>query len=451
MVRDLTQGKPWKVLLLYSLPLFGSIFFQQLYNAADSFVAGRYINTQALAAVGNAYEITLVYIAFAFGSNIGTSVITARYFGLKDIHSLKTTVYTALLASGAIGVVLIILGLSLSGPLLALIQTSSDIFADCQAYLNIYIGGFLFVLVYNIATGVFSALGDSRTPFIFLVISSLSNIFMDIFFVRDLHMGVPGVAWATFICQGLSGLAALFVMLRRLHKLEGGEKPRAFSLPILKEISVVAIPSILQQGFISVGNVIIQGFINSFGTAATGGYAAAIKLNNTAVLSLTAMGNGMSNYSAQNVGGKKPQRIRAGHKAATLYSLILSVLFALLFVLLGRPLVELFINDGNQDALDIGVQFLDIVSPYYFIIALKLSGDGVLRGTGRMGAFTLSTLTDLIIRVVLAAILSNAMNSLLGIWYAWPIGWALGTAMALLFYYRAQKADFDILPEAAGE
>lgn len=448
MVHDLTVGKPWKILLRYSLPLFGSILFQQLYNAADSFVAGRFIGTQALAAVGNAYEITLVYIAFAFGCNIGTSVVAARYFGLKDMRSLKSTVYTAFFACGAVGLVLTVLGLFFSGGLLGLIQTPAEIFSDCQAYLDIYIGGFLFVLIYNISTGIFSALGDSRTPFIFLAISSVSNIFVDILFVKSFHMGVPGVAWATFICQGLSALAAFFVVLHRLRGLgEGEQKPALFSFSILRELCRVAIPSILQQGFISVGNVVIQGFINSFGTAATGGYAAAIKLNNTAVLSMTALGNGMSNYTAQNMGGKKPRRIKAGLRAAMLYGLLLSVLFTVVFLLFSAPLVELFINDGNEAARDIGVVFLSVVSPFYAVIAVKLVADGVLRGAGRMGVFMVATLTDLVVRVALAGILSAAMNSLLGIWYAWPIGWVLGTVLSILFYNSARKKDFGLPPE----
>ena len=444
MVRDLTRGKPWKVLLLYSLPLFGSLLFQQLYNAADSFIAGRYLGTQALAAVGNAYEITLVYIAFAFGCNIGTSVVTARYFGKKDFRGLKSTVYTALIACCALGLLLTVLGLVFGVVLLDLIQTTPEIFDDSLRYLNIYIAGFLFVLVYNISTGIFSALGDSKTPFIFLAISSVANVFVDILFVARFNMGVAGVAWATFLCQGLSGIVALCVVLSRLRRLESAEKPRIFSFAILKELARFAIPSILQQGFISVGNVIIQGFINSFGTAATGGYAAAIKINNVAILSMTSLGNGMSNYTAQNVGAGKPERIHEGRKYGTLYAVALALSYGLIFVIFGRPLTALFITDGNRDALEIGVSFLHLVSPFYFLIAIKMVSDAVLRGAGRMGMFMVSTLTDLVIRVILAGLLSAALGKITGIWYSWTIG----VTLTLLFYRAVRKANFDLPPAA---
>lgn len=322
MERDLTVGKPITAILKYTLPLFGSIIFQQLYNIADSLVAGRYIGTDALAAVGNGYEITLLFIAVAFGCNIGTSVITARYFGKKDIRGVKTTVSTALIVSTVIAVILTALGLGLTKPLLNLIKTDPVIFTDSYEYLMIYLGGYIFLLSYNIATGIFSALGDSLTPFLFLAVSSVANVIVDIVFVKTLHMGVKGVAWATFLCQGVSAILALAFMFVRLRKLphEGDEKIKKVDFKILKEISVVAIPSILQQAFISVGNIIIQGFINAFGAWATGGYAAAIKLNNMAVTSVVALGNGMSNFSAQNMGAGKPERIKKVFSAQSVWA-----------------------------------------------------------------------------------------------------------------------------------
>ncbi len=442
MVRDLTVGRPGKVLLQYTLPLFGSIIFQQLYNLADSLVAGRYIGTDALAAVGNAYEVTLLYIAFAFGCNIGASVITAKFFGMKDHKSLRTTVYTALIASGVIGAVLTVLGLLLSSDLLHLIQTHADIFDDCLEYLNIYIAGFLFVLAYNIATGIFSAMGDSKTPFYFLAASSVSNVFMDILFVKEFRMGVAGVAWATFLCQGVSAVAAMAAMLLRLRKL-GGEGAVLFSWRILGQIARVAVPSILQQGFISVGNIIIQGLINSFGTAATGGYAAAVKLNNMAITSVTAMGNGMSNYAAQNAGADKPRRIQQGLRSCIGLTWILCLLFMGLFLGFTDPLVRIFITDGNQTAAGIGCDFLRTVSPFYIVISCKLIMDGVLRGTGKMMRFMISTLADLTLRVTLAAVLSVSLG-LMGIWMAWPVGWALATVLSSLLYLQVSRKKFSL-------
>ena len=194
MNKDLTVGNPQKVLWRFCLPLFGSIIFQQLYNIADSWVAGKYIGENALAAVGNSYEITLIFIAFAFGCNIGCSVITSRYFGAKNYTDMKSSISTAMIASAVTCMVLMLFGLLAGGALLNMINTPAKLFSDSKLYLDIYILGLPFVFFYNITTGIFSALGDSKTPFNFLVASSLSNIAVDIFFVHSLNMGVAGVA-----------------------------------------------------------------------------------------------------------------------------------------------------------------------------------------------------------------------------------------------------------------
>ena len=215
MNKDLTVGKPEAVLWQYCMPLFGSIIFQQLYNIADSFVAGKFVGENALAAVGNSYEITLIFIAVAFGCNIGCSVITAQLFGAKRYKDMKTAVYTTLIASGVICALLMAVGIRFCADLLQLIHTPDEIMADSQLYLDIYVLGLPFVFYYNVATGIFSALGDSKTPFYFLAVSSLSNIGMDILFVTAFDMGVAGVAWATFLCQGGSCILAVTVVFRR--------------------------------------------------------------------------------------------------------------------------------------------------------------------------------------------------------------------------------------------
>ena len=217
MNKDLTVGKPSTVLWRFCLPLFGSIIFQQLYNIADSLVAGKFVGENALAAVGNSYEITLIFIAFAFGCNIGCSVIVSQLFGAKRLREMKTAVYTTLIASAALCAVLMLFGFLSCGGLLALIQTPEELMGDSLLYLRIYIGGLPFLFFYNVATGIFSALGDSRTPFLFLAASSTSNILMDLLFVITFHMGVAGVAWATFLCQGVSCILAITVVLRRSH------------------------------------------------------------------------------------------------------------------------------------------------------------------------------------------------------------------------------------------
>ena len=246
MNSDLTVGKPSRVLWKFCLPLFGSIVFQQLYNIADSLVAGKFISEDALAAVGNGYEVTLLFIAVAFGCNIGCSVVAAQKYGAREYGQTKTTVYTTLIASGIVCLALMLIGFFGLDGLLHLIHTPENVFADSRTYLEIYILSLTFVFYYNVATGVFSALGDSKTPFIFLAVSSLSNIGADILFVTAFDMGVAGVAWATLICQGVSCVLAVWVVLKRLRQIPSEGKTAVFSWPLLKRITAVAVPSMLQ-------------------------------------------------------------------------------------------------------------------------------------------------------------------------------------------------------------
>lgn len=433
MNKDLTVGSPKKVLLKFCIPLLGSIIFQQLYNIADSLVAGKFINENALAAVGNSYEITLIYIAIAFGCNIGCSVIVARLFGAKQYRDMKTAVSTTFITSAVLCVILSTLGFILAPSLLQLINTPEKIFADCLLYLNIYIGGVIFLMFYNIATGMFSAMGDSKTPFYFLAVSSVSNVLMDILFVKTFRMGVAGVAWATFICQGVSCILALLVLMRRLRTVEAGVKAPVFSWRILKNIAIVAIPSILQQCCISIGNIVIQSLINSFGESVIAGYAAAVKLNNLVTTSFVALGNGMSNFTSQNIGAGKQERVKSGFGGGILMVLILAVPIVSVYLFASRDMIFLFMENRTGAAIETGIDFLRIVSPSYFIVAIKIMTDGVLRGAGAMSSFMITTFTDLVLRVVFAFIFA-APFGITGVWYAWPLGWFVSTVGSVAFY-----------------
>lgn len=443
MNKDLTVGKPSRVLRNFCLPLFGSVIFQQLYTIADSFVAGKFVSEKALAAVGNSYEITLIFMAFAFGCNIGCSVVVSGFFGAKKYKELKTTVYTALIASGILCTVLAGLGAVFGNALLRLINTPDDIIADSKLYLDIYILGLLFVFFYNVATGIFSALGDSKTPFYFLMCSSVANIFTDILFTTALKdifkRGVDGVAWATFLCQGVSCILALIFVFKRLKTIKTEGKNKAFSFEILGKIANIAIPSILQQSFVSVGNIIIQGIINTFGSGVIAGYSASIKLNNLVITSFNTIGTGMSNYTAQNLGAERKERVHKGFLAGVKMVVLIGAVFSFVYFFFGKNLVHIFINDCTGEAMNTGITILKIISPFYFVVSTKLIADGVLRGAGKMKQFMLATFTDLILRVVLAKILSGTSLGSAGIWLAWPIGWLTATALSLMFYYRYYK------------
>ena len=420
------------------MPLFGSIVFQQLYNIADSLVAGKFIGEAALAAVGNSYELTLFFIAFAFGCNIGCSVVVSRYFGAKDYARMKTAVSTGMIASGILCAVLMAGGLLASRGLLHLIHTPEEIFRDSEEYLSVYIWGLPFLFFYNISTGIFSALGDSKTPFLFLACSSVANIAVDILFVVVFHMGVAGVAWATFLCQGVSCGLALFGVFRRLRTVPTEAGYEKFSGKILKELVAIAVPSTIQQGCISVGNIIIQGAINSFGASVIAGYAAGVKLNNLVITSFTTLANGISNYTAQNIGARKPERVSLGFRAGVKMVWIICVPIVLVYMVFSRTLLGFFMDQPTELAMNTGIRFLHILTPFYFVVSVKLVSDGILRGSGRMRQFMIGTFTDLILRTSLALILSKTVLGVTGIWCAWPIGWCTATVLSVLFYRQGR-------------
>ena len=259
------------------------------------------------------------------------------------------------------------------------------------------------MFLYNAATAIFTGLGDSRTPLYFLIFSSVFNIALDIVFVTAVKMGVSGVAWATFIAQGISGVLAMGTLFIRIAKIKNDEKYKKFDFSLLKNIASVAVPSILQQSFISVGQLCVQGLINSFGTETIAGYSAAIKVNIFCVAIFNTMSNALSSYTAQNTGAGNYERVKKGYPAAIAIIMVLAVVFAAVLVFLGKYLVAFF-TDGKDDAnvINLGKRFLWFVAAGYPVVAYKVITDGLLRGSGFMSAFMISTFTDLVIRVVVS-------------------------------------------------
>ena len=439
MVNDLTKGKTSKVILYFSLPLFISVIFQQMYSIADSVIAGRFAGEAALASVGASYPITNIFNAIAVGCNIGCGVVISQLFGAGKYRKVKTAVYTSLISSLVISVVLTVFGILLTPKLMELINTPEDIFSDSALYLKIYIAGFTFLFLYNVANGVFASLGNSKIPLYFLIFSSVTNVILDYIFVVYFNMGVSGVAWATFIAQGVAGVMSVLTLLYHLKSLKTEKKAEIFSLEMLKRISKISIPSVLQQSFVSIGNVFIQGEINSYGSAVIAGYSAAIKLNTFAVNSLVTFGNSVSSFTAQNVGAGQFKRIKEGFKSGAVLSIITAIVFSVVYVAFSEILIGVFMEgDKSVLALTTGKQFLIIVEPFLCMIGFKVVCDGVLRGTGNMKYFMFATFADLVLRVILAFIFSPIFGAV-GIWLSWPIGWGLAVVLSFAFYRNVVK------------
>ncbi len=432
MARELTGGKAKNVLFFFSLPMLGSAAFQQFYNIVDSVIAGKFLGTRGLAAVGASFPITAIYTAVALGMNIGCTVVISQFFGGKKIEEMKTAISTAAVTFLSMAAVLLILGLLFCKGLLQVLDTPTSVFTSASDYLYIYTLGLPFVFLYNMCTGAFTATGDSGTPFLFLIISSISNVVGDLLFVCVLHQGVAGLAWATILCQMGASIAAAIVLWKRLKKMTCEEHP-FFSRTMFQKIMKLAIPGILQQSFIYIGNLLIQRAVNQYNEIVIAGYAAAIKLNSFAVSLGVTMSSAVSAFSAQNIGAKNYKRVKEGHKWGLIYGYLLVCGFFLAYFFAGNFFMGLFVKGPNSQVMEVGIRFLQIVSLFYFVMVTKVVCDGVLHGSASVKLFMTTTFVDLILRVALAYVLPLKF-SYTGIWMAWPIGWCISATISVGFY-----------------
>ena len=439
MITDLTKGKPSSRLFWFSIPLLLSIAFQQLYQMADSMIVGRFAETAeagelALAAVGASYPITQLFVAVATGINIGTGILVSQLFGAKRFLRMKSAVSTALVTTAVAALILTLIGAFGTNAIMSALETPQDIFADGALYLRVYVFGLLFLFLYNVCTGIFNAMGDSKTPLMLLILSSVVNVILDLVFVAAFHWGVAGVAWATFIAQGGAGLLAFGLLLRRVHSFDTNGHFLLFSFDMLRRLIGFGLPSIAQQSFVSVGNVIIQYYVNLCGATVIAGFSAANRVNMFATMCCLSFSSGLSSYVAQNIGARRIERVSPGLKAGAAYSIGLAVVFTVLYLGFGRQIIGLFVPAGSAAGVtEVGRQFLLIVSPFYALVCVKFVCDSVLRGAGAMRPFMATTFADLILRVGFSIVLYHVWRDT-GIWMSWPIGWFLGTGLSFYFY-----------------
>ena len=433
----LIHKSPVSALLIFALPMMLGNFFQQAYTMADSVIVGRFVGEDALAAVGASYSLTNVFISIAIGGGVGASVITSQTFGRRDYPRMKRSVSTALLAFLAISIALGGVGLLFSRQIMVLLNTPQNILADATTYLNIYFIGLPFLFMYNVLSSMFNALGKSRIPLYLLIFSSLLNIGLDIWMVGPLQMGVAGAAWATLIAQGISAVLSFCIFLRELKTYPGKLEGRFFDLRELQNMGRVALPSILQQSTVSIGMMLVQSVVNSFGSQMLAGYSAAMRIESICIVPMSAMGNAISSYTAQNIGAGKEDRVKSGYRVS--YGIIFAIAAAICLVvqLLARPLISLFLEAPSAAAFDTGIACVRFMGWFYVLIGLKMISDGVLRGAGDMTMFTVANLVNLGLRVILAVTLAPRFG-IQFVWMAVPAGWLINYLISF-FEYRTGK------------
>ena len=434
----LIREKPMKALLIFAFPMIVGNLFQQFYTMVDSVVVGRFVGENALAAVGASYSLTNVFISIAIGGGVGASVLTSRFFGSREYQKMKMSVSTALLSFLAVSLTLGCVGLLSGREIMILLNTPDNILPQATEYLNIYFLGLPFLFMYNVLASMFNALGRSRIPLYLLIFSSVFNIVLDLILVCQFYMGVAGVAWATLIAQGISAVLAFFLFLKEMRNYPTDGKMTLFSGGEFLEMCRIALPSILQQSTVSIGMMLVQSVVNSFGASVLAGYSAGMRIESICIVPMAAMGNVISSYTAQNLGAGRKDRVVEGYHTGYRIVFAFAVILCVILELFYRPLIELFLGDeGTGMAVSTGVSYLRFIGWFFVLIGLKMITDGLLRGAGDMKMFTVANLVNLSIRVVLAVTLAPRIGIEM-VWYAVPIGW-LANYLISFAEYRTGK------------
>jgi putative MATE family efflux protein len=418
----LIHEKPLKALIVFSLPMIIGNLFQQFYTMVDSIVVGRCVSENALAAVGASYSVTNVFICVAIGGGVGASVIISRYFGAREYGKMKQASYTALLAFLVLGTVLGIVGLFCCKALMQLLDTPANILDMTIVYLNIYFIGLPFLFMYNVISALFNAIGRSRVPLYLLIFSSVLNIFLDVYMVCSLHLGVAGVAWATLIAQGISAVISFVLLLRELHSYPS-VKVEIFDGTELKNMARIALPSILQQSTVSIGMMLVQSVVNSFGAEMLAGFSAAMRVESICIVPMQAMGNAISAYTAQNIGAERKGRIVKGYHVSGWIVALFAAIICIVLEIFNTSIISMFLGDNSTHlASQTGISYLRFMGWCYILIGLKMVTDGLLRGAGDMKMFTIANLVNLVIRVTVAVTLAPSYGISM-VWSAVPLGW----------------------------
>lgn len=439
MVKDMTSGSPAKLILAFSIPLLIGNIFQQLYSMVDTIIVGRFLGVQALAAVGSTGSLSFLVLGFVMGITSGFSVLVAQRFGAGDERGLRHYVAMSVYMGLIISAILTALTIYLTKPMLGLMNTPDDIFEDAAVYIIIIFAGILPTMFYNLLAGVLRALGDSKTPLYFLIISSVLNIVLDLFFIVNLHSGVAGAAYATVISQAVSAVLCLIYMMKRFPILKFHKEELPFSFQSAFRLMQVGIPMALQFSITAVGTMILQGAINSFGSTVVGAYTAACKAEQLATQPMVTFGATMASYTGQNLGAGRMDRIRKGVNSCIIISCIFCILGSLVVVFGGGFLVSLFITGDQPEVMAYARDYLNTIAVFFIPLGLIFIYRNTLQGMGDGFMPMMAGVAELAMRAFVAFYLAGKLGYL-GICLAGPIAW-LGADVPLMitYYIRMHK------------
>ena len=433
---DLIEGPIFQALLVFAIPLLIGNLFQQLYNTADSYVVGNFVDTNALAAVGASGSVIQMLVGFFMGLSVGAGVVIAQYFGAGRKEEMSQAIHSALALTVLLSVLFTVVGIAVTRPLLKAIGVPQEVLPHSTLYLTIYFAGITFLLFYNMGSGILRAIGNSRDPLIYLAIASILNVILDVLLVCVAQLGVAGVALGTLIAQAVSAVLVMLQLMRTKEDYRVEIKKIRFHPEMLKQIAIVGLPAALQQSITAFSNVVVQSYINSFGTAAIAGYSTTVRIDGFLQLALQSFNMTITTFVGQNIGAKKTERVKRGIFTAWLMCSVIILAGSVLMNREGAMLVRLFTDD--EAVIANGAAMLRLFSYAYWTLPIVQILSGALRGAGKSSIpmfFMLGCFV--VIRQIYLAVTVPATHSLLVVMAGWPGTWALCAAGMTVYFFKA--------------
>ena len=430
----MTQGCIWKELLFFSIPLLLGNLFQQLYNAVDSIIVGNYVGDQALAAVGSSSPVINLLVSFFMGLSVGAGVVISRSFGARNHQELENSIHTSLAFTFSAGIVMSGVGVLCSPWILKWIGTPNDVMADSILYLRIYFSGILFAMLYNMGSGILRAVGDSKNPLYFLIISSITNILLDLLFVVYFRFGIAGVGWATVISQAISAILVFLLLLCTKREYKVSLHKIRFHPKEMSAIIRLGLPSGIQNAVVSFSNVIVQSNINAFGSLAMAGCGAYTKIDGFAILPVMSFSMALTTFVGQNIGAQKLDRVKRGARCGMAMSLCTTISITSLLLIFGEQVLSIFTE--NHEVVDYGLHMMHILAPGYCFLAISHAFNGIIRGAG-VTTIPMIVMVSCWCGLRLAWILSTVpiFHSISVVFLGWPLTW-VASAIWLFIYYK---------------
>jgi putative MATE family efflux protein len=431
-MKDLTRGGEAKLIVLFAVPMLIGNVFQQFYNMVDSWVVGRYVGTEALAAVGVSFPIIFLMVALVMGLSMGSNVLIAQYYGAKDMRRVRAAVDTTYIVLFSSSAILSIVAIFSTVPILRLLRVPESVMPQAAEYLRIIFAGMILSFGYNGVSAILRGLGDSMTPLFMLIVATILNVFLDLLFVRAFGWGVAGVAWATVIAQGVSFIGSVLYLNHTHELLKTNFLKLHFDREIFALSLKIGLPSGVQQTLVSLGMMFMTAVVNGFGATVMAGFAAGSRIDSFVGMPAMNVGMALSTFVGQNLGAGRPDRARRGYRAALLIGIGITVVLCAVLLLFGKHLVGIFTTDG--EVIRIGARYLTVIAPFYIAFTIMFVTNGLIRGAGEAMIPLLSTLLAMWFIRVPCAVLFSGLWGVDGIWWAMPTGWIVGMLVAFTYY-----------------